>query len=929
MEAVLGVLCLLVLSIVGIGASFWLMYQRISQLQDRLFEVELKIKRIEMAPPATHKVASATPIMEMSESPPFETPSPAPADLTPVTSAAPLASPPVEAPHAPSPTVQAPRRRFDSERPLTLPPVTTIPVFVPPAAPTRSVRKAAASFAKVPLIDWFLRMHVLVQIGLVVLFIGVALLLRYAVDQGWLSIELRHIGAAVGGAALGIAGWAVRKRRRSYGLALGGGGLAILYLTTFSAFRVYELLPAPLAFGIFVALGAAGVALALIQNARIMAYASLIGAFAAPLLASTGEGSYAGLLGYYAVLVVAALAIAVRKGWFGLGLLALLATYGVGIAFTVESFTPADYLGMQLFVLLFFGLFLAATLLFAARGTQERPIVELVLAVLNPLAALVWQAGITDHIDKGLGWSALAGGLIYLLVFGGLMRLDRPWLRIQRELSLFWAIFLASLAVPVFFEAQVTAAIWAVAGALWVWLAGRQSVRWLAPWGLVTQVAAGIAFVPATVAALDRAFQPATGHLPFVDEFAVGWALLGLAGLVSSYFVQRMADAPERTPNTDLLKLVAVLAFAWGAAWWFGGGIVEATTVPDSYVVSAVLLFVTASCVAMALIGGRLRFALLAAPLWGLLPVIAVLALLQPWEIDSPLQGGAWLAWPLALASHGWMVRRNDGKPGIDIYHAGGVWLVAYLAAVGASGLLTQAGAGDTLIAASTLLMLAGVVWVMAMFAGRLPAPIGNNAATYLVYGAGPVALAGIVYLLYASVRFDGAMTRLPYLPLLNPLGLASAAMLAASLYWLWRVRAVMPSAGRTLWSLRWVWVAVLVFAVSAELARIVHNVLGVPFTFADLYGAELYQMMLSVTWGVMALGFMVAGNRSRSRARWFAGAIILAITVVKLFLVDLSGIGTVARIVSFIGVGLLILLIAFVAPAPHKVEAEATVAEV
>ncbi|MCB0023759.1 MAG: DUF2339 domain-containing protein, partial [Caldilinea sp.] len=187
----------------------------------------------------------------------------------------------------------------------------------------------------------------------------------------------------------------------------------------------------------------------------------------------------------------------------------------------------------------------------------------------------------------------------------------------------------------------------------------------------------------------------------------------------------------------------------------------------------------------------------------------------------------------------------------------------------------------------------------------------------------------GIVYLLYASVQFDGAMTRLPYLPLLNPLGLASAAMLAASLYWLWRVRAVMPSAGRTLWSLRWVWVAVLVFAVSAELARIVHNVLGVPFTFADLYGAELYQMMLSVTWGVMALGFMVAGNRSRSRARWFAGAIILAITVVKLFLVDLSGIGTVARIVSFIGVGLLILLIAFVAPAPHKVEAEATVAEV
>ena len=262
-----------------------------------------------------------------------------------------------------------------------------------------------------------------------------------------------------------------------------------------------------MAFGIFVALGAIGVVLALVQNARILAYASLIGAFAAPILASTGGGSYTGLLGYYAVLVVAALAIAARKGWFGLGLLALLATYGVGIAYTVENFTPADYLGMQLFVALFFGLFLAATLLFAARGTQHRPVVELVLAVLNPLAVLVWQAAITDHFDKGLGWSLLAGGLIYLLLFGGMVRLARPGLRIQRELSLFWALFLLSLAVPAFFDAQVTGAVWAVAGAVWVWLAQRQAVRWLAPWGLITQVAAGIAFLPATFEALGRALD--------------------------------------------------------------------------------------------------------------------------------------------------------------------------------------------------------------------------------------------------------------------------------------------------------------------------------------------------------------------------------------------------------------------------------------
>jgi len=40
---------------------------------------------------------------------------------------------------------------------------------------------------------------------------------------------------------------------------------------------------------------------------------------------------------------------------------------------------------------------------------------------------------------------------------------------------------------------------------------------------------------------------------------------------------------------------------------------------------------------------------------------------------------------------------------------------------------------------------------------------------------------------------------------------------------------------------------------------------------------------------------------------------------VLKLLLVDLSGTGTVTRIVSFIGVGVLMLVIGYVAPLPAK----------
>jgi uncharacterized membrane protein len=48
-----------------------------------------------------------------------------------------------------------------------------------------------------------------------------------------------------------------------------------------------------------------------------------------------------------------------------------------------------------------------------------------------------------------------------------------------------------------------------------------------------------------------------------------------------------------------------------------------------------------------------------------------------------------------------------------------------------------------------------------------------------------------------------------------------------------------------------------------------------------------------------------IAGTRV---AAWIGGASLLAVVVAKLLLVDLANTGTVARIVSFMGVGLLLL---------------------
>jgi uncharacterized membrane protein len=52
-------------------------------------------------------------------------------------------------------------------------------------------------------------------------------------------------------------------------------------------------------------------------------------------------------------------------------------------------------------------------------------------------------------------------------------------------------------------------------------------------------------------------------------------------------------------------------------------------------------------------------------------------------------------------------------------------------------------------------------------------------------------------------------------------------------------------------------------------------------------------------------------------REVWKAGAVLIGIVVGKLFFIDLANHGSTGRIVAFLGVGLLMLGIGYVAPIP------------
>jgi uncharacterized membrane protein len=175
---------------------------------------------------------------------------------------------------------------------------------------------------------------------------------------------------------------------------------------------------------------------------------------------------------------------------------------------------------------------------------------------------------------------------------------------------------------------------------------------------------------------------------------------------------------------------------------------------------------------------------------------------------------------------------------------------------------------------------------------------------------------------LAANLVSPGDATPLPYVPMLNPLELVSVFVFLVLLRWLGVLErgasAFARAQQRAVLAGLFAW-----FLLTMTVARAVHHWAGVPFTLNDLAESTVMQTSLSIVWGASALAAMLAGARGKRRVVWLAGAALMGVVVVKLFLVELGNSGTLTRIVSFLGVGLLLLVVGYFAPVPPRAELE------
>jgi uncharacterized membrane protein len=765
--------------------------------------------------------------------------------------------------------------------------------------------------------DYFTGGNLVVRVGIIVLFFGIAFLLKYAAEHSRLPIEARLIGVAVGAMILFVVGWRVRERRRGFSLALQGGAVGALYLTVFSAFRLYHLVPAGLAFGLLVVIGVASALLALKQDSLSFAMLGSAGGFLAPVLASTGQGNHVVLFSYYALLDAGIVAMAGYRAWRPLNLLAFIFTFAIGTLWGVTSYRPEQFASTEPFLVFYFLAFIAVAVLFAwRRAPQLTHYVDGTLVFGTPVIVMGLQFALVRDIPYGRAFSALAASAVYLVLAWGLYRARRDSLRLLVESFLALGIALLTLAVPLALDGHWTAATWALEGLAIFWMGLRQN-RWLAcASGAALQVGAGVGYV---VRLVDSG-----APMPVVNTHFLGALFVAAAGLVSA----RLTSRPSTVLKDEGKKLSAVF-LTWGLGWWLYAGYSEIDRfVSLRWQAGSVLALCAVTAGVASNVAQRLTWTAMRVPALLLLPVMVLAVPILFPDVAHPFSNGGWVAWPLSFAVlYGVLHQHGEAIPTrlSATLHVMALWLLALLGGWELLWQVQQAVPESELWSAvAWALPAALLLWVVAR--GRVPA-VGSgssNRSACLHWGGLGLAAMLLAWALWVNASFDGAAAPLPHLPLLNPLDVAVALVLLLVIDW----ARVCARDGTTLTGDKLRTIAALVSGVAflwlnGVLLRAMHQWLGVDYRLEPLLGSTEVQTALSIFWTILALGAMLWANRYVYRVVWFGGATLMGVVVIKLFLVDLARIGTVPRIVSFLGVGVLMLVIGYFSPLPPAIRAE------
>jgi uncharacterized membrane protein len=745
--------------------------------------------------------------------------------------------------------------------------------------------------------------NLIVTIGVIVLFVGASFLVKYSIDNSLVSIELRLAGLVFGSLAILIVGWRLREKSPGYALIMQGGAVAIIYLTIFASFKLYGLLPAAVAFPLLILFSALSMFLAVTQDSRALAISAITGGFVSPILASTGTGSHIGLFSFYLVLNLGIFGVSWFKSWRPLNLLGFAFTFVIGILWGVTRYKAEYFTTTEPFLIAFFLIYVAISILFAMKQKPHlKGYVDASLVFGVPLMSFGLQGALVYNIEYGLALSAFTVGFFYLTVARILWNNTNSNYRLLCEAMLALGVIFTTLTIPLALDGRWTAASWAIEGAGLVWIGLRQSRQLVKVFGLLIQVVGGLLFI------FDYSYN--NGAVLFINAQYMGSVIVAIAGFITAY----MLSQKKQTDGYD--NPLAMLFLFWSLGWWYIGGLSQISFYLNSvYELVAYVSFVTVSALLWLYINIRyprniFKFFpwLLLLPLWYMFVITSLFSHVFAYY--------GFIAWPVALVATYyiyWICDKKQIVPlGTDYLHMAGYLLVTAVLASEISWTLEYNGfAGSWSVSAIAL-----VIIVALQLINRLKLwPIKQYPKSYQKWT--PIILIGglLLWSFFGNFMQFLAPKPLPYITLLNPIDLVQGLALFSIIEWYIRFPTLdKQTLYKIVGGFCFIWFNVI-------LLKTIHLLTGVAYSPDQLFDSVVVQMAISISWTIIGLIIMVLASNKLQRQLWFVGGALTGVVVIKLFLLDQNGSGTIERIVTFMIVGILLLVVGYFSPVPpsHK----------
>jgi len=746
------------------------------------------------------------------------------------------------------------------------------------------------------LTNYFTGGNLLVRIGGVILFFGLAFLVKYAAEHSIISIEMRLWGIGLAAVALIGTGWKLRDREGAYGQILQGLGVAMLYLVIYGASKFYGLLSLEMAFVLMLGVVVLGSLLAVIENSLPLALFATAGGFLVPILTSSGEGSHITLFSYYAFLNLGLFIVAWFRSWRVLNVLGFLFTFFIATAWGVLRYKSEFFATTEPFLILYFFMYLSISILFTIKHPYEpKNLVDGTLVFGLPVIAFPLQVSLVSVFEYGEAYSAVALGVLYAGLWHWLKNKERTNLLAQSFLALSVVFF--TIAIPYIFDADVSAALWSLESAGVIWIALKQN-RMLTRYFGELLLFVSLFVYPESVGVYGLS----------VAEY-LGYIIITIASLVSAYLLDM-----HKIVLPEIDSYVSKIFLTFGLVLWFASTVDVLSYLHHFIAGQDSLLTLILGVVALVIVNMKIKWALLTNVLQGtLLLGMAIffidanngLFLMHPFADMGALLYGAFLLlhfFLLYLYRKSWLWVKS--------IHIIGLWFFVVLGSLElhyhVEKLYHLSSASLMALSVVPLVVSVGLL-LPKVYKGWLEIEREN----YQMLGVGGLLIALELW----QLRAFGLASVGTYIPLFNLLDMIQVGVLVVMGYWGYLHKNVLSEDGNK--SLYGVLSIMGFMLITVIFARAVHHAQDIAYSIHALWQSDYFQTGLSLLWSFIAIVFMILSKRYMHRMLWMAGFGLLIVVVLKLFFVELVNSGTIERIVSFMVVGTLLLLIGYFVPLP------------